>query len=298
MSIKSDRRRSCTAHKIHSVPNRPKLPLTFTALTRAAFTFIIFMFMLSSCIRSTTLDLKRAERESQSGSTVEAVQRCQRILAKEPRSTAGLKAARLGARLALLDLKDARLAITFYRHLIMYSPDNEERRNAQITIAQTYYENLNDYRSAIAEYSKLVSMARDPNEEFHFRMPLAKSYYFLNNYVQARAELKTLLSKDVLANVRFDIFLLLANISMTLKKLDDAAEAFRKLLNEYPERARKESVALNLVMVLEEQKKYAEAIEILVSIRNNSNNVDFIDLRIKRFNERLAQLPGAKGLRK
>jgi len=242
--------------------------------------------------------LKRAEREGQAGETMDAIQRCQRILAKEPRSKNGLGAARLAARLALLDLKDARLAITFYRHLIMYSPDSAERRSAQITIAQILYERLNDYRAAIAEYSKLVGMATDPAEEFQFRMPLAKSYYFLNNYVQARAELKTLLTKDIPLSDRFDILLLLANISMTLKNLDEAASSFRRLLSDYPERSKKESVALNLVMVLEEQKKYAEAIEILSSIRNSTTNADFIDLRIKRFNERLQQLPGAKGLRK
>ena len=254
--------------------------------------------LIAGCFRSTSLELKRAENQGQSGETSEAVQRCQRILAKEPRSTAGLEAARLGARLALLDLKDARLAIVFYRHLIMYSPDSEERRNSQITIAQIYYDNLNDYRAAIAEYSKVVLLAQNPTEEFKFRMPLAKSYYFLNNYVQARAELKTLLSKELNGNDRFDILLLLANISMTLKNLDEATDAFRSLLNDYPERARKESVALNLVMVLEEQKKYAEAIEILSEVRSTSANPEFIDLRIKRFRERLAQLPGAKGLRK
>lgn len=253
---------------------------------------------MTACFQSVSLEIKRAEREVQKGQFGEALQRFKRIVAKGPQTEAGLNAARLGARLALLDMQDGRTAIEFYRQLIISSPNEIERREAQTKIAQIYYDNLHDYRAAITEYNRLVLMVREPNEEFRFRMPLAKSYYFLNNYVQARAELKTLLAKELAPNERFDVILLLANISMTLKSLDDAARSFEGLLREHPERARKENVALNLVMVFEEQKKYQEAIEILESIRSTFSPPEFIDLRIKKLKERLSQLPGAKGLRK
>ncbi len=244
------------------------------------------------------MDLQRANRAEKKGDFSEALRYYKRVTAKDPHTDSALEAARAGARVALLDLQDGRAAIEFYRLLIMYSPDQNERREAQVKIAQIYYENLNDYRAAIVEYNKLLQLIRDPNEEFRFRMPLAKSHYFLNQFVQARAELKTLLSKDISGNDKFDVTLLLANISLALKNHEEAAGLFRQLMKDHPDRSRKENVALNLVMALEEQKQFADAIEILQAARSSYPTPEFIDLRIKRLKERQSQLPGAKGLRK
>lgn len=222
----------------------------------------------------------------------------QRLMTREPRSKNGLQAAREGARVAFTERQAYSKALRFYRHLVLYSSNAEERRTAQKKIAIIYYENLADYKQAVTEYFKLLELPHSPAEDFEYRINIAKSYYFLNNFYQSRSEIQQLLKQALTPDQRFETLLLRANIFLAVKAMDEAIETFQQVIRDFPERAKKESVALSLALCFEEQRKFDEAIQTLKSIREQYSAPEFIDLRIKRLQERASYLPGAKGLKK
>lgn len=210
-----------------------------------------------------------------------------------------VEVSRLGARVAQIDAKDYALAIEFYRHLVLRSESAAERKNAQRLIAQLYFENLQDYSQAVIEYEKLLKISLPPEEAFRYRLNLAKAHFQLNNLDQATNEIDTLLAmKNLEADQIFDAKMLKANVLVANKNLNAAAESWSQVLTEFPERSKREKVALNLVVCYEEQKEFGKAIEVLEKMKADYPNPDFLDVRIARLKERKTNMPGANGLRR
>lgn len=211
-----------------------------------------------------------------------------------------LEVSRLGARVAQIDAKDYALAIDFYRHLVLRSPSAAERKNAQRLIAQLYFESLQDYSQAVLEYEKLLKLSLPASEAFRYRLNLAKAHFQLNSLEQASHEIETLLAmKKLEPDDIFDAKMLKANVEVASRNLTAAAESWSQVLNDYPERAKRENVALNLVVCYEEQKEFGKAIEVLEKMKSeNYPNPEFLDLRIARLKERKTNMPGAQGLRR
>lgn len=210
-----------------------------------------------------------------------------------------VEVSRLGARVAQIDAKDYALAIEFYRHLVLRSESAAERKNAQRLIAQLYFENLQDYSQAVIEYEKLLKLSLPPDVAFRYRLNLAKSHFQLNNLDQATNEIDTLLAmKKLDPDEIFDAKMLKANVLVANKNLTAAAEIWSQVLTEFPERSKREKVALNLVVCYEEQKEFGKAIEVLEKMKADYPNPDFLDVRIARLKERKTNMPGANGLRR
>lgn len=210
-----------------------------------------------------------------------------------------VEVSRLGARVAQIDAKDYPLAIEFYRHLVLRSESAAERKNAQRLIAQLYFDNLQDYSQAVLEYEKLLKLQLPSGEAFRYRLNLAKSHFQLNNLDQANSEIDTLLaSKKLEPDDIFDAKVLKANIQVSAKNLSAAAESWSQVLEEFPDRSKREKVALNLVVCYEEQKEFGKAIDLLEKMKVDYPNQDFLDVRIARLKERKTNLPGAQGLRR
>ncbi len=211
-----------------------------------------------------------------------------------------LEVSRLGGRVAQIDAKNYSLAIDFYRHLVLRSENPKERVNAQRLIAQLYFENLQDYTQAVFEYEKLLKLSLPPNESFRYRLNLAKAHFQLNSLEQANHEIEALLAmKKLEPDEIFDAKMLKANIEVASKNLHAAAESWSQVLTEFPERSKRENVALNLVVCYEEQKEFGKAIEVLEKMKaENYPNPEFLDIRIARLKERKTNMPGAQGLRR
>jgi tetratricopeptide (TPR) repeat protein len=227
-----------------------------------------------------------------------AIALLQKQIDENPSSSKALVAARTGARLAHLEAKDYRSAVGFYRDIIMRSDDDQERKSSQKFIAQIYFENLQDYDQSVLEYERLLKLEHVPEEEFRYRLNLAKSQLQLNNLDQATDELDVLLSKSKTPDEIFEAKLLKANILVTAKRLQEAASLWQAILQEFPDRSKKENVALNLVVCYEELKDFARAIQVLEKMRADYPNPDFLNLRIGRLRQRLSNQPGAQGLKR
>lgn len=260
---------------------------------------LIFIDGIAGCQFSfQRLEFRRAVRACSRGQFDEGLALIDKIIKRDPDSVMAVSAARYGARVAALDAKNYQRAIQFYRNLVLFSPDREERMKSQRQIAEIYFGNLANYEQAIVEYNKLLRLSDKDEEKYEYRFNIAKAYYQLNNFYQSSVEIDELLSRDIPEGRRFDVLLFKANLLLTEKKLDKAVDSYLDLLKKYPERAKTENVALNLSVCYEEKSEISKAIQVLETLKKDYPTPDFIDLKIQRLHDRRANLPGAEGLKK
>jgi tetratricopeptide (TPR) repeat protein len=222
----------------------------------------------------------------------------EKIMNANPDSQAALEAARFGARVAHLNAKNYVLAVEFFRHIVLRSPDASERKSAQKLIAQIEFENLQDFNQAVLEYEKLLRLDNTPEETFRFRINLAKSQLRMSNIDQAVTELDIVLSQQHSPDEIFEGRILKANTLIAAKRMSEAVVAWQQILKEFPEKSKRENVALNLVVIYEELKEFSKAIDVLEGMREGYAHPDFLDLRIRRLRERMGNQPGAQGLKR
>jgi len=227
-----------------------------------------------------------------------ALEILEKIMTDNPDTPKALEAARIGARVAHLNAKNHVLAIEFFRYIVVRSADTEERKTAQQYIAQIEFENLQDYNQAILEYEKLLRLDNKPDEIFKYRLNLAKSHLRQNNVDQAVVELDILLAQKLPPEEAFEARVLKANTLVAAKRLPEAVTAWEDIIKDFPDKAKKENVALNLSVCYEELKEYSKAIETLQSMREGYVHPEFLDMRIQRLKGRLENRPGAQGLKK
>lgn len=255
-------------------------------------------FLLIACTSPEARDLERAREEVRKGHYRTSITYFERVLKRTPASAEALDAAREGARVSVFDLKDFQKATSFYRHLILYSESAPERESAQKEIANIAFENLNDYQSASLEFSKLLSLNLPFAERARYQLALARSYFYLGEFEQSESETDDLLKERLPDDVRFSVLGLKGNILVSKKEFSEAAQIYQQILKDFPERSQQENVAIQLALCHEENQDFRAAIQVLETTKTNSENQDYIELRIKRLQERLRNQPGARGFRK
>ncbi len=263
----------------------------------------LFLLMLSVSLSGCTFSMdwfrhfrvaRALERQDYEG----ALTILQKIIQSDPDSDSALRASREGARIAHLDAGNYTLAVEFYKHIVLRSPDAEERRSAQKYIAQIHFENIHDYDQAVVEYEKLLSSENNPEGMFHYRLNLAKCHLQLNNIDQALDEIEILIAHNNSADQAFEAKALKANTLIAAKRQAEGASLLEGIIKEFPEKARKENVALNLVVCYEDMKDFKKAIEVLENMRKDNPHPDFLDVRIQRLRGRMMNQPGAQGLKR
>ncbi|HRO66074.1 MAG TPA: tetratricopeptide repeat protein [Pseudobdellovibrionaceae bacterium] len=260
---------------------------------------ILFVFLtIVGCTSPEERDLKRGNAEVKKGHSRTSITYFERVLKRNPSSPVALQAAREGARVSVFELKDFKKALGFYRHLILYSQDAKEREQAQKDLANVAFDNLNDYEMAAAEYSKLLGLNLPFAEKAKFQIALGRSYFYLGRFEQSESEIDALLKERLQESTRFSALTLKGNILVSKKLFGEAAEIYRQVLKEFPEKSKEENVALQLAVCYEENHDFRSAIQILESTKSDASNLDYVELRIKRLQERLRNQPGARGFRK
>lgn len=258
------------------------------------------LFLLAASLSGCTFSLDwlrqaRVKWDIEHQEYAAAVSILSNIVQDDPDGPRALEAARVGARVAHLNAKDYAKAVDFYRHIVMSSPNPDERKAAQRYIAQIYFEDLQDFSQAVNEYERLLNLDLKPEEAFQYRLNLAKSHLRLNNIDQAIVEVDSLLSQKHTPEHEFEARIFKANTLTASKRLPEAAEMWETILKEFPDKSKKENVAMNLVVCYEEMKDFNKAIEVLEGMREGYAHPDFLDLRIKRLRERMGNQPGAQG---
>jgi lipopolysaccharide biosynthesis regulator YciM len=221
-----------------------------------------------------------------------------RVIKRAPDSEYALKAARDGARISTLEVKEYKRAADYYQFLVLHSKDPKERTASQKTLASIYFDQLQNYDRAIIEFNKLINDSEPDSEVAQFKLDIARANYYQNNFFQAQSEIDEVLKLHVGDNEKFAALVLKSNIQIAQKEFPKAIEILKKVVANYPQKALQENVPQTLAVCYEESGNFAEAIKSLELARDKHPNPEYIDLRIKRLQARQKNQPGAKGLRK
>ena len=254
-------------------------------------------FFLSGCGFGFGGDYSRALQADHAKDYNIAIKHYQRVMLRHPHSHRAMESARAAAQIAIYKLKHYHLALTFLKFLRAHATKNSQRIWAQRNIASIYYNELADYKQAATEYYRLLNLPMPQPDRYRYRFRVAKSDYFLNRFRQANAELDYLpLNRNrfkINDNFAFKALVLRANIFLGLKKIDKGIDTFKEVMDRFPKKSRTDDIALNLAVCYEEENKFRHSIRVLQSIRATYPSPQFIDARIKRLKERLAEMPKA-----
>lgn len=262
------------------------------------FKFILacLICVLISCSPPEKKEFQRGEHRVSSNEFKTAIVHFDNAIKVAPESIWALKSAREAARVSHYLEKNFNTAIRFYRHMVLYSDNPDERNKSQKEIAYLYFDSLQNYPQAIIEFYKLLQMSDKDFEIATYKLAIARANYYLNQFNQALSEIGEINRLKIADELQFDAQLLQGNIFVAQKSFAKAIVIFNELLKKFPEKSEKENVALTLTVCYEENFQYKEAIQILETLRNKYSPPEYIELRIKRINERIRNQPGAKGL--
>lgn len=268
----------------------------FTKMIRVFL--VVLVLALAACSSQEEADYKQAQKAIAQEHYRIALGYLDRVIKRNAPTNFPLEAAREAARISFFEIKDFNKAIQYHHFIVLHSPNEKERLESQKQIAEIYFNNLQNYQQAIIEYSKLQQMPHTDMEAAQYKMNVARAQYYQNNFFQAESEIDTLLKLKSDDNTRFSALMLKGNILVAKKDFVKAAEIFKELIKSYPEKAIQENVALTLAVCYEENLDFKSAVAVLEEHRSKYKPPEYIELRIKRLQERMKNAPGAKGFRK
>ena len=257
---------------------------------------IFTILILIGCSPPEKKEFQRGERDVSDNNFKNAIVHFDNALKVAPESAWALKSAREAARISHYLEKDFNTAIRFYRHVVLYSENSEERIKSQKEIAYLYFDSLQNYQQSMIELYKLLQMSDKDYEIATYKLAVARANYYLNKFDEALSEINEIVRLKITDDILFDALLLQGNIFVAQKSFIKAIQVLTNLMKKFPEKSEKENVPLTLTVCYEENFQYKEAIQILLTLKETHNPSEYIELRIKRINERIRNQPGAKGL--
>lgn len=260
---------------------------------------VVFLLLLSGCtLKSDELELQRA-REAQvrkkPGVALKHYLRLRDISqTQETRALAILEAAKI----CFYDIKDYRESLVLWKSLIHLTQDKAQIYQAQKMVAEILFSHLLDYSAATTELNRFLELKPEPEDRDKARLALSKAYLYQANHYQARVEADELRKTTNSESFVFEGMRMIAASYQEEKNFEAAAQAYKSVIEKFPEPSKKESLGLNLAVIYEEQKNFTKAIEFLEGLRELYPDQGFIDRRIASLKLRAQQLPGAKGFKK
>lgn len=209
-----------------------------------------------------------------------------------------IEIARYGAQLAHFQQRDYPSATIFYRYLTNYSNNPEEQLTSLKYLGLIYFDHLKDYQQAVDVYEILLRYPLNDEEKARYRLQLGKSHYNLAQVDQAEAELNAFKELKPSASLFYEGEIFESNLLVSKKEHERAAEILKRLIKEFPERAKSDGLEMNLVACYEDMKDFDAAIEAMTEMKVNYPDPEFLEMRISRLKERKNNMPGAKGLKK
>lgn len=260
--------------------------------------WIVALVLLTGCSFSfQKWQFQKAVRLSERHHYKSAVDQFSRVVRRGPDTDLALEASRRGAKIATFDVKNYSQAGEFYRHLILHSPDKAERIEAQRSLVDIYFDKLLNYDEAVLEISRLQPLLPDM-EKGQYQLMLARAQFYLNNFPQALVEVNDLIDRKIPRDLRFEALLFKANLLQGSKKLPEAIAVFQEIEKNFSDLSVDANVGMSLAICYEEQGDLAKAVGVLENLKAHNSNPDFIQIRINKLKDRMANLPGAQGLKR
>ncbi len=257
--------------------------------------FLLGVFLILGCSSPSQRELRLGKEEQSQGNFRIAVNHFERVLKRDSDSELALEAAKEAAKILFLEIKDYKKAIDFYKYIILVSKSTSDRMLAQRQIVSIFFDHLSDYKAAVLEINKYLMMTEDPREIVEYKIKLARAYYYQNNFAQAQNETEEFLNKNPTSDQKFEMLNLKANIYLAQKDYQSGISILTSIIKDYPERATKDNLGLTLSVAYEEMRDFKAAIETLQKLRETHPMPEYVDIRIKRLQDRLKNQPGLNG---
>lgn len=265
---------------------------------KISYLFYVVSFCLLGCTSRQEADFEEGQKYAKKKEWRKAAQYFDQSIKRDSQSSTALKAMKEVSRIQFLEIKDYKKAAQYFQLLILHSPVESERLEAQKQLASLYFESLQDYGRAAVEFSKLATGSRVDSERAIHKLSVARSYYYLGNYFQTMSEIDEILNLRSDVDTEFQARLLRGNVYVAQKKFLEAATIFSSVIEKFPEKSLKENVHLVLSLSYEESGDYKQALNVLEKIKDIYEPKEYIELRLKRIQERARNQPGARGFRK
>jgi len=230
---------------------------------------------------------EHAVKAFEQGEYQDAVEQFQAVQQGYPQFTRAPEALYTAAEILSLFLEKDQEALLSYLLLIRDYPQSDWATKARLQAALLYKNRLRDYSQALALLQKAVDAGIEAADRVQYE--IADSYFLLNNFEQARIEFESLEKSfpdsPLLAEVRF-------RIGMTQafeKSYKAAAESFRRVMTSWPESRYALEAQFQLAVVLVEQERLREALELLQGLRGRYPSTQALEQRINRVEERISK---------
>ncbi len=260
-------------------------------------TSVVFCLLLYSCSGDPALELfQKAETLLGKGNYHGAIEGYRRVVKEYPESPyASISQYKLGF-VYNRHLKDVDKALDAYMALFYLYPDSKETVQARKDMAGIYSE-LGDHRRAIEEYQFLLEEG-PPARRADYQYLIAMEYIKLNDFQQARVELRELL--DIVSSPEFisRIYYQLANTYFLEGRLNEAIETYSKVIEKAHNQSMVLEARLGKAIALEELGRLTDALSILKGLMEVYPNREAISTRIEWIEKRLKEGPKTKKKRR
>lgn len=200
------------------------------------------------------------------------------------------------ATLLRLDIHDYSKAIHVYRQIILKSEDANLRIQSQQALADIYFENIQDYLLAIKELLLLESLETDAKNLEKIRLKLAQAYKYTGQFKTA-LEVVDLASKNA-QEQKLNFLKLKYQIFNSLDQPDKALTSINLIELIDKEFFISENLFLDKAMIFEQKQDYKSSLETIKQYAQFVKDKNYLDLRLKRLQNKLTNKPFARGIRK
>ncbi len=275
------------------LPSRPKI-------TIAAYPLIILcLILLIGCSRDNAkARFEAAEAYEGNGEFTRAIEEY-RLVANTFGATAhGAVSLYKIASIYNIHLNDKPRAVEAYYTLYSIYPDSAEAIEARESMAIIYSE-AGNHAKAVDEYQWVLE--KRPAESEHYRYLIAMEYLQMNDFRQARLELRDLLDSlnvpdpPPLGGPHYELIVKIyyqtANSYYLESKNAEAIKAYDELISKYPQHPLSLEARLNKAHILIDDAVFEPALEILTGLVDEYPNTETIDSMIKLTKKRLREGP-------
>lgn len=259
------------------------------------FLLLIISFLCACTPRAENLYNNGLELLSR-GKYLEAVEALEDSATLDTNKQRQYKSLSEAARVLRLEIKDYMKALSIYRKLILEAEDALVRLQAQESVTEIYFENLQDYSVALKELLVLEPLVTDPQKKEFIKLRIAQCMQLTGSHTASLEFIEAALGSSKYEQQNF--LKLKAQIFLTLKKYDDALNTNFYLLEMDPTYFKNENLFISQAMVYEEKQEYKLALEFLTKHKDQIDDKNYLELRMKRLQEQIINKPFSRGMRK
>jgi len=185
-------------------------------------------------------------------------------------------------------LKDKKRAVDAYYQVLSVYPESIEAYKSRIDLAGIY-SSVGNHTKAVEQYQWIVDSGREPNKEEDYRYTIALEYFKMNDFKQAEAELKELLSMAHKKDITAEALLLRGDTLYITGQILEAIKVFEEIVSRFKEEPIALRARFNMAKALEDSDREDEALALLESLKGSYPNKDVLSRTIKGIKTRMKE---------